>query len=206
MFYAQLHPDALPFIAPSPFGVPDWWLFVRGASWRSPDGPGSTIGGKPDHPVVHVSWHDAAAYAAWAGKRLPSEDEWEVAARGGLKRKRYPWGDELCPKDEHRCNIWQGRFPHENSGGDGYLSTAPVGAYPPNGFGLFNMVGNVWEWCEGAWRENSVAKPMRGGSYLCHKSYCNRYRVSARTGNSAHASSSHVGFRCAAELMERQDV
>ncbi|MET0683408.1 MAG: formylglycine-generating enzyme family protein [Casimicrobiaceae bacterium] len=198
--------------------VPDapWWLAVDGACWRSPEGSGSGIDDRGDHPVVHVSWRDAAAYAAWAGKRLPTEAEWERAARGGLPQARYPWGDELRPGGAHRCNLWQGRFPHINTGEDGYIGTAPVTAYDPNGYGLYNVSGNVWEWCADWWSATwhveatpetrydphgpatGAAKVMRGGSYLCHASYCNRYRVAARTCNSIDSSSGHIGFRCVA--------
>jgi formylglycine-generating enzyme required for sulfatase activity len=129
--------------------VPDapWWLAVEGASWRHPDGPGSDIARKPNHPAVHVSWNDAAAYAAWAGKRLPTEAEWEKAARGGLVQARFPWGDEFTPRGRHRCNTWQGEFPVHDTGEDGYVGTAPVDAFRPNGYGLYNTSGNVWEWC-----------------------------------------------------------
>jgi len=198
VFYAQLNPRAAGLVEPAALGVPEWWLLVGGASWRAPDGPGSSFEDRPDHPVVHVSWHDATAFATWAGKRLPSEQEWEIAARGGIDDAIYPWGNEIAPGGEHRCNIWQGRFPHENTGEDGYLATAPARSFAPNGFGLFNMVGNVWEWSADSWkRDGRPLKAMRGGSYLCHRSHCNRYRVSARTANDPRASSSHLGFRCA---------
>jgi len=200
--------------------VPDapWWLAVDGACWHQPEGPGSAIDDRGEHPVVHVSWRDAAAYAGWAGKRLPTETEWERAARGGLPRARFPWGDELTPGGAHRCNIWQGRFPHINTGEDGYIGTAPVVAYDPNGYGLYNISGNVWEWCSDWWSTTwhvaatpetrsdprgpatGTAKVMRGGSYLCHASYCNRYRVAARTHSGIDSSSGHIGFRCAATL------
>ena len=174
-----------------------WWLAVNGARWQAPEGPGSSIEGRGHHPVVHVSWRDATAYAQWCGKRLPTEAEWERAARGGLEQARYPWGDELKPGGAHRCNIWQGRFPDVNTGEDGFLATAPVDAYAPNGYGLHNMAGNVWEWCADWWND---AKVIKGGSYLCHASYCNRYRVAARTHNAVDGSAGHMGFRCAADV------
>ncbi|HEX7064129.1 MAG TPA: formylglycine-generating enzyme family protein, partial [Bacillales bacterium] len=183
-------------------GTP-WWAAVDGAYWYQPEGPGSAIDDRMDHPVVHISWNDAQAYCKWVGKRLPTEAEWEFAARGGLEQKRYPWGDELTPKDEHRCNIWQGVFPKKNTEEDGYAGTAPAKSFLPNGYGLYNVSGNVWEWCsdwfaksihrrggrenpQGA--ESGTIKVMRGGSYLCHKSYCNRYRVAARSSNTPDSS------------------
>ncbi len=189
-----------------------WWCKVRDAKWNTPEGPGSNISTRDDHPVVHVSWNDAVAFAQWSGQRLPTEAEWEYAARGGLEQKLYPWGDKLRPNGEHRCNIWQGEFPKLDTGEDGYAGTCPVEAFPPNGYGLYSMTGNAWEWCADwfsadfhmtAGRDNPAGPPdgtgrvTKGGSFLCHKSYCNRYRVAARTQNTPDSSTSNTGFRCA---------
>ncbi len=171
-----------------------WWRQVYGAYWRRPEGPQSSIDSRLDHPVVHVSWRDAQAFCSWSGVRLPTETEWEYAARGGLVQKRFPWGDELEPDGEHRMNVWQGTFPSENTLEDGFLGTCPVDAFPANGYGLHNTSGNVWEWCEDLFGE---ARATRGGSYLCHHSYCNRYRVAARSSNTANTSTGNTGFRCA---------
>src|SRR5215211_108833 len=210
---AERHGDSFVFAGLLPEDFPDtravaqapWWRQVEGACWRLPEGPGSSLAERMDHPVVHVSWTDARAYCKWAGLRLPTEAEWEYAARGGLEQKRFPWGDELEPGGEHRCNIWQGAFPSRNTLEDGYLGTAPVDAFPPNGFGLHNTSGNVWEWCAD-WFEPASAslgpgrgKVIRGGSYLCHHSYCNRYRVAARSRSTPDSSTGHMGFRVAAD-------
>jgi formylglycine-generating enzyme required for sulfatase activity len=192
-------------------GAP-WWLVVRGACWRHPEGRGSHVGDRQNHPVVQVTWNDAQAYARWAGKRLPTEAEWEYAARGGLVDARFPWGDELTPRGKWMANIWQGTFPTHNSQEDGYLTTAPVKSYRPNGFGLWQMAGNVWEWCADWFDpgyyavspsaaptgpETGAARVMRGGSFLCHSSYCHRYRVAARSSSSPDSASANLGFRCA---------
>ncbi|WWR62616.1 formylglycine-generating enzyme family protein [Saccharopolyspora sp. SCSIO 74807] len=213
--FAAFLPGALRRAAPRPDQTP-WWCGVEGAYWRAPEGPGSAVDDRQDHPVVHTSWHDAAAYCEWAGGRLPTEAEWEYAARGGLDQARYPWGDELLPGGEHRCNIWQGMFPAKNLVEDGHRGTAPVDSFPPNGFGLHNVAGNVWEWCADRWTTTHSAQPvadpagppegdrrvMRGGSYLCHESYCNRYRVAARTANTPDSSVGNLGFRCVRDSPE----
>ena len=195
-------------------GTP-WWLGVRGADWAHPGGPGSGLEGKEDHPVVHVSWNDAIAYCEWAGRRLPSEAEWERASRGGIEGAKHPWGDELLEAGTGRwlCNIWQGTFPTQNTVDDGWLTTAPVRTFTPNGFGLWQTVGNVWEWCSD-WSSptyyassprksptgpvGGTQRVLRGGSYLCHDSYCNRYRNSARSANTPDSSMGNAGFRTVA--------
>ena len=189
-----------------------WWCKVPGARWDAPEGPGSNLARRDDHPVVHVSWNDAIAFTEWSGQRLPTEAEWEYAARGGLVQKIYPWGDKLRPEGKHLCNIWQGEFPNHDTGEDGYAGACPVEAFPPNGYGLYSMTGNTWEWCADwfspdfhitASRDNPTGPPSgaarvtRGGSFLCHKSYCNRYRVAARSSNTPDSSSSNTSFRCA---------
>jgi formylglycine-generating enzyme required for sulfatase activity len=193
----------------------EWWLGVEGACWKRPEGPGSNVRKRGDHPVVHISWRDANAYCEWIGKRLPTEAEWEFAARGGLEQKVYPWGDELTPGGKHRCNIWQGKFPTFNSSADGFISTAPVKAFKQNSYGLCNMVGNTWEWTSDWFsathhadcrRENPVGpqegtlKVIKGGSYMCHLSYCNRYRCAARTANTPDSATTHCGFRCVRDI------
>src|SRR6185437_3424261 len=188
-----------------------WWCAIQGAKWNQPEGKGSDINERMDHPAVHVSWNDALAYCSWANKRLPTEAEWEYAARGGLVQKKFPWGDELMQDNEHHCNTWQGTFPDYNSLEDGYLGTAPAKSFRPNNFSLYNMAGNVWEWCSDWFSNdfhqsgprinpkgppNGEAKVMRGGSFLCHHTYCNRYRVAARSSNTIDSSTSNIGFRC----------
>ena len=203
-----------------------WWKWTPGANWRHPEGPESTLEGREKHPVVQVSWDDAVAYAKWAGKRLPTEAEWEFAARGGLVDKPYVWGDEAPSDTQVFANIWQGNFPYRNLEADGFLRTAPVKHYAPNGFGLFDMSGNVWEWCADAYDRDayanragttvlsnpyvehgfdprnprSASRAQRGGSFLCNDQYCSRYRPSARHGLSPDTGMSHVGFRCVKSL------
>ena len=193
-------------------GAP-WWYGVRGADWRHPGGPDSTIEGLDDHPVVQVSWDDAQAYCDWSGRALPTEAQWERAARGGIEGARYPWGDDLPARETGTnwpCNIFQGTFPGQNTTEDGFLTTAPVRTFSPNGLGLWQVVGNVWEWCrdlfDPGWYAVSpsqdpqgptagAGRVMRGGSYLCHDSYCNRYRNAARTSNTPDSASGNMGFR-----------
>lgn len=196
-----------------------WWWVVEGAYWKSPEGRGSSISFRMDHPVIHISWNDALAYCQWSGKRLPTEAEWEFAARGGLNQKIYAWGDEFLPNGEHQCNIWQGEFPTENKAEDGFLGTAPVKSFNINNYGLYQVTGNVWEWCMDWFSvsehlHGSLINPMgpprgetkvmRGGSYLCHHSYCNRYRVSARTSNTPDSTTGNIGFRCVADVIRKE--
>lgn len=189
-----------------------WWRRVDGACWHSPEGPGSDTAARQDHPVVHVAWYDALAYCRWAGLRLPREAEWEFAARGGLRRRKFPWGDAMLPGESHAMNIWQGSFPDLNTAEDGYVGTAPVDAFKPNGHGLYNTTGNVWEWVSDWFGDRpstplpprdpsgpvlGTAKVQRGGSFLCHASYCDRYHVHSRTRNDPDSSTSNCGFRVA---------
>ncbi len=208
--FVGLLPDAFPptrRVAGAP-----WWRQVYGADWRHPEGPHASIVDRFDHPVVQVSWNDAVAFCGWSGRRLPTEAEWEYAARGGLEQQRYPWGDELEPNGEHRMNVWQGRFPSHNTCADGYYGTAPVDAFPPNGYGLHNMTGNTWEWCHDWFAANYYARGprvnpkgpragtdrvIRGGSYLSHRAYSYRYRVAARSSNAPDSATGDLGFRCA---------
>ncbi|KAG7494668.1 hypothetical protein JOB18_035374 [Solea senegalensis] len=190
-----------------------WWLPVKGANWRQPEGIDSNNADRLDHPVVHVSWADAVAYCSWANKRLPTEAEWEYACRSGLKDRLYPWGNKLNPKGQHYANLWQGDFPNHNTGEDGYVKTSPVMSFPANGFGLYDMVGNAWEWTADWWavhhtterQHNPTGPPSgkdrvkKGGSYMCHKSHCYRYRCAARSQNTPDSSASNLGFRCVSQ-------
>jgi formylglycine-generating enzyme len=206
-----------------------WWRYVPGANWRQPSGPGSTLDGRDNFPVVHIAFEDAEAYASWAGKRLPTEAEWEFAARGGLAGQRYPWGQDLNPQGASMANIWQGAFPSQNSEADGFDGVAPVASFPPNRYGLHDVAGNVWEWCSDWYRPDAYVRNalgvevtrnpqgpaeresfdpqepgqpkrvQRGGSFLCTDLYCTRYMLGTRGKGAPDTSSNHVGFRCVRE-------
>lgn len=192
-----------------------WWVPVKGADWRHPEGPDSNISDRMDHPVVHVSWNDAVAYCKWMDKRLPTEAEWERACRAGKRERLFPWGNKLTPKDEFRANIWQGEFPNFDSGEDGYPGRCPITAFPTNDYGLKNIVGNVWEWTADWWGishspglkvdprgpKSGEDKVKKGGSYMCTKEYCYRYRCAARSQNTPDSSAGNLGFRCAASQL-----
>jgi len=227
---SQLAPASLVFVAtqnPVPLdNVSQWWRWKQGANWRQPEGPGSDIVGKENHPVVHVSWFDAVAYCNWAGKRLPTEAEWEYASRGGLRDNPYAWGDEALLKGKPKANTWEGNFPYQNKERDGFYLSAPVSTYASNNYGLFDMSGNVWEWCADWYHENyyetlasqtavnpkgpetsynsnepyAQKRVSRGGSFLCHKSYCSGYRNSMRMKSTPDTGSIHTGFRAVRDL------
>lgn len=237
---AALLPGSLVFTPPDrPIDTRDlrqWWRWTAGADWQHPEGPGSSVDDRQQHPVVHIAYEDALAYARWAGKRLPTEAEWERAARGGLSGARNVWGHE--PVGPHRANTWQGEFPHHDSADDGFAGTAPVRSFPPNGFGLYDMAGNVWEWCSDLFRPDTYtrlvanqtrdaliinpagpehsfdprnphapeSRVQRGGSFLCHDSYCASYRPSARMGAPPDTGMSHLGFRCVADPAQLQSL
>ena len=192
-----------------------WWSYVPGAFWRAPEGPESTAAGRQRHPVTHIAYEDAATYAAWAGKELPTEPEWERAARGGLEGAIFAWGDEISPGGRLMANTWQGEFPWQNLRADGYEGTSPVGTFAPNGYGLYDMTGNVWEWTADHWAtqdgqpgEHACCAPgvlpgehiprrvIKGGSHLCAPNYCLRFRPAARQGEAVDTSTTHIGFRC----------
>tara|TARA_X000001036_G_C20639676_1_gene790650 strand:+ start:718 stop:1566 length:849 start_codon:yes stop_codon:yes gene_type:complete len=214
VFHDFLSVNVAKTVITHPPGTP-WWSVVEGANWFAPEGPNSNIENRSNHPVVHISWNDAIEYCNWAGKRLPTEAEWEYCSRGGLNQMLYPWGNELTHNDKHMCNIWEGRFPNKNIQSDGFVGTAPVGTYPPNNYGLYNMSGNVWEWCSDWFTSTHTTesvrkypngptsgshKTIKGGSYLCHDSYCNRYRVAARSSNTPDSSTGNLGFRCVKDI------
>jgi formylglycine-generating enzyme len=193
--------------------VRNWWTYLPGAFWKKPGGPGTTINGRDNHPVVQVAYEDAAAYSTWAGKELPTEAEWEYAARGGLDGAAFAWGDEHVPNGKPMANTWQGEFPWQNLKADGFKGTSPVGSFPPNGYGLYDMCGNVWEWTRDDFSlghaerapccapellpgELFPRKVIKGGSHLCAPNYCLRYRPAARQGETVDTSTGHIGFRC----------
>ena len=215
VFQGHIPKDVYPNVVEDTAMGIEWWCKVPGADWKHPEGPHSNIDARQHFPVTHVSWADSAAYAKWAGKRLPTEAEWEYASRGGMEQKIYPWGDELTPDGTHMCNVWQGEFPKVDSGDDGFTAPGPVNSFDPNGYGLYTITGNAWEWCSDwfhpswhitATKTNPVGpshgtrRVMKGGSYLCHKSYCNRYRVGARTSNTPDSATTNISFRCVRDI------
>ncbi|MGO4288703.1 formylglycine-generating enzyme family protein [Chitinophaga sp. RAB17] len=228
----MMAPGALVFTPPDhavPFNdISQWWTFVPGTSWKHPEGPGSNIDNRGNQPVTQVSWLDAQAYAKWAGKRLPTEAEWEYASRGALSGKLYPWGDEALTSGKPKANTWNGNFPYKNTKTDGYYGTAPVKSYSPNGYQLYDMSGNVWEWCEDWYDANyyvqgekgvhnppgpaagfdpddpgQAKRVIRGGSYMCSDEYCRGYRVSARMKSTPESGLSNLGFRCARSVLQK---
>ena len=215
VFRGHIPPDRYAELVDDTVATVPWWCKVYGADWRQPEGPGSHIEDRDSYPVTHMSWNDAQEFCRWAGKRLPTEAEWEYAARGGLEQRLFPWGDELTPAGRHMCNIWQGEFPVVDLAEDGYAGPCPVDAFPPNTYGLYGAAGNIWDWCAdwfhpayhiGSTRVNPVgpregtSRVIKGGSYLCHRSYCNRYRVAARTSNTPESATTNIGFRCVRDL------
>ncbi len=215
VFHGQVPDDQYKDLVDDTVLQHEWWCKVNGAVWDRPEGPDSSVAGREHHPATHVSWNDAAEYAKWVGKRLPTEAEFEFAGRGGTEQTLFWWGDELQPGGKHMCNVFQGRFPHEDSGEDGYRGTCPVDAFPANDYGVYSVAGNVWEWCADFWStdyhitattENPIGPPsgdsrvMKGGSYLCHDSYCNRYRLAARTSNTPDSATTNLGFRCVRDV------
>ena len=232
----KLLPGALVFTPPDgpvPLNnMAGWWTWTTGASWRAPEGPGSSIEERRDHPVVQVAWEDAVAYAKWSGKRLPTEAEWEFAAQGGRQGVRYHWGDEFRPEGKYMANTFTGKFPHRNTAEDGFPRTSPVDAFPANGYGLFDMAGNTWEWTADRYRAdrharlarqglvenpqspketfypgdpNTERRVIKGGSFLCHVDYCESYRPSARRGTPIDTGSAHIGFRCVTSRADAAD-
>lgn len=229
-----LAPGALVFRSPEqPVPLHDysaWWEWVVGADWRHPDGPGSDIDARMDHPVVQIAWEDAVAYARWAGKRLPTEAEWEFAARGGTPNRPFAWGDELTPSGQYLANFYQGDFPHAPQPADGFAGTAPAGSFPPNPYGLYDMIGNVWEWTSDWYRSDTKSRyrsqgvevcrnpsgpessydpsdpytrnkrVIKGGSFLCSEQYCSNYRPSSRMATDISSGQLHLGFRCVRDI------
>jgi len=215
VFYGHLTPKQQATAVRARVLGSEWWCRIDGATWRHPEGPGTNIKKRWKYPTLHVSWNDVIAYCKWAGKRLPTEAEWEYAARGGLEQKRFPWGDELEPEGKHRMNVWQGKFPSQNTEADKHYGPAPAQTYQANGYGLYCTTGNVWEWVwdwfdpsyyQTSPRENPTGptatdrRMMRGGSYLCHESYCNRYRTDSRSSNTPDSSTGNLGFRCVRDV------